>query len=154
MQSISYDNPSNGKYEVMINHGSGADNFPIGTILAYTGSLAAIPEGWHLCDGTDSTPNLTGRFLEGSDSPGSFIEPDLPNITGSAFDVTCYDVPITTGSFTRGRYIDYGLQSGPGGSLYILSELSIDASRCSPIYGNSGTVQPTAYTVYYIMKVK
>ena len=26
----------------------------------------AIPEGWHVCDGTDNTPNLIDKFIKGS----------------------------------------------------------------------------------------
>ena len=29
-----------------------------------------------------------------------------------------------------------------------------DASRCSPIYGTSKTVQPRSYVVYYIIKIQ
>lgn len=43
---------------------------PPGTIVAWYGPLEEIPEGWVLCDGTNGTPNLMGRFLRGSDSPG------------------------------------------------------------------------------------
>ena len=60
--------------------GSNGDSLPIGTIIAYNGPLSAIPVGWHLCDGTDGTPDLRGRFLEGSDVAGVFLEPALPNI--------------------------------------------------------------------------
>ena len=37
---------------------------PVGTILPYVGELADIPRGWALCDGSNGTPDLTGRFLE------------------------------------------------------------------------------------------
>ena len=43
-----------------------ADTFPIGTILPYVGDFHKIPNGWKLCDGTDGTPDFTGRFLEGA----------------------------------------------------------------------------------------
>lgn len=43
---------------------------PPGTIVAWYGPIEEIPEGWVLCDGTNGTPNLVGRFLRGSASPG------------------------------------------------------------------------------------
>ena len=43
-----------------------ADTFSIGTILPYVGDLHKTPNGWKLCDGTDGTPDFTGRFLEGA----------------------------------------------------------------------------------------
>jgi hypothetical protein len=39
---------------------------PPGTVVAWTGKVAEIPEGWNLCDGTNDTPNLTGRFIRGT----------------------------------------------------------------------------------------
>lgn len=32
--------------------------------------------------------------------------------------------------------------------------MNFNASWSSPVYGNSDTVQPKSYTVYYIMRVK
>ncbi len=53
-----------------------ADNFPIidgianhlvpkGVINMWSGSVDDIPLGWQLCDGTDGTPDLRGRFIVG-----------------------------------------------------------------------------------------
>jgi len=36
----------------------------------YTGVVADIPNGWQLCDGTNATPDLRGKFLVGLD-PGN-----------------------------------------------------------------------------------
>jgi len=39
---------------------------PAGGIIMWSGLIASIPGGWYLCDGTNSTPNLTDRFIIGS----------------------------------------------------------------------------------------
>ena len=39
---------------------------PIGTITMWSGPANAIPEGWHLCDGTSGTPDLRDRFIRGA----------------------------------------------------------------------------------------
>ena len=39
---------------------------PRGTILMWSGSIASIPTGWALCNGSNSTPNLTDRFVIGA----------------------------------------------------------------------------------------
>lgn len=47
---------------------------PHSLIVMWSGSLAEIPTGWHLCDGTDGTPDLRGKFVRGTESqedPGS-----------------------------------------------------------------------------------
>ena len=39
---------------------------PAGGILLWSGSIATVPQGWNLCDGTNGTPNLTDRFVVGA----------------------------------------------------------------------------------------
>ena len=87
--------------------GSGSDSLPIGTILPYVGSIADIPSGWALCNGTNGTPDLTGRFLEGVTSASAikaFKAAGLPNITGEIFG-GCGEYgeqEVYTGCFRRG----------------------------------------------------
>jgi microcystin-dependent protein len=40
--------------------------FPVGGIIIWSGSIAAIPVSWQLCDGTNGTPNLRDRFIVGA----------------------------------------------------------------------------------------
>jgi microcystin-dependent protein len=39
---------------------------PSGVILLWSGAANAIPAGWKLCDGTNGTPDLRGRFIIGA----------------------------------------------------------------------------------------
>ena len=127
---------------------------PVGTILPYIGNLDDIPYGWALYDGTNGTPDLRGRFLEGTiDSPKSFKEAGLPNITGwiglakvdywgrsgGAF------YTIYQGAADNAGYID--------GNFNTNNQIGFDASRSNSIYGASNTLQPKSYTVYYIMRL-
>jgi len=34
--------------------------------MLWYGSIATIPSGWHLCDGTMGTPNLKSKFVMGA----------------------------------------------------------------------------------------
>lgn len=36
---------------------------PVGMIVLWSGSIATIPSGWALCDGTNGTPNLKNKFI-------------------------------------------------------------------------------------------
>ena len=45
-----------------------ATRLPAGVILMWSGSIASIPAGWLLCDGTNGTPNLQDRFVVGAGS--------------------------------------------------------------------------------------
>lgn len=136
---------------------------PIGTILPYVGNLADIPDRWHLCDGTNGTPNLLdNRFLEGDATPGIFKEPGLPNIiytqrhAGGNNDYTQGALSITGwgGGYSNGvmpwsaTYFD-----AESGRKY-WHQQTYGTTPTDTIFGNSTTVQPKAYTVMYIIKVK
>lgn len=41
---------------------------PPGVVVMWSGAVTNIPNGWALCDGTNSTPNLSGKFIMGPDS--------------------------------------------------------------------------------------
>ena len=45
--------------------------FVSGMIIIWSGAANAIPTGWVLCDGTNSTPNLAGKFVVGYQSGNS-----------------------------------------------------------------------------------
>lgn len=44
-----------------------------GLICLWSGAIADIPAGWHICDGTDGTPDLRNRFIVGA---GDIYAPD------------------------------------------------------------------------------
>lgn len=43
-------------------------SIPSGIITMWSGSIATIPPGWNLCDGTNGTPDLRNRFVVGAGS--------------------------------------------------------------------------------------
>ena len=121
-----------------------------------------------MCNGSNYTPNLTGRFLEGVTSASAAKQTKsagLPNLTGRSSHSFGWADPIIqglihasggTGVFS-GNYASYTCNSiqqsdqvFSDGTPYI----NFDASKCNSIYGNSTTVQPNSYTVMYIMKIK
>jgi hypothetical protein len=42
--------------------------FPLGGIILWSGSVAAIPATWQLCNGTNGTPDLRDKFIVGAGS--------------------------------------------------------------------------------------
>jgi hypothetical protein len=83
---------------------------PSGCIGMWSSTEGTIPAGWHLCDGTNSTPNLQDRFIVGAggnytcNSQGGA---DLVTTTGS---VTISGHPLTaaeTPLHTHGTITDY-----------------------------------------------
>ena len=65
-----------------------AELLPVGTIIAFHGET--IPEGWSICDGTNNTPNLIGKF----------IVADVSEKEGDEITVTPLDTQANTESQT------------------------------------------------------
>ena len=128
-------------------------DLPIGTIVAYSGDVSYIPDGWHLCDGTGGTPDLRNQFLMGAgvNSKGDFVSAGLPNITGEIGSISANNGGVyCSGAFQRYEEVERNSDSGQDYPNYVYY---FDASRSSSVYGNSDTVQPPSYVVYYIMRV-
>lgn len=53
-----------------------------GMILLWSGTVVDIPDGWHLCDGTNGTPDLRDKFVAGAGSTYA------PGATGGAANHT------------------------------------------------------------------
>lgn len=45
---------------------------PIGTIVIWSGTSDDIPNGWHLCDGEDGTPDLSDKFVSEANNSYKF----------------------------------------------------------------------------------
>ena len=99
-------------------------------------------------------PNMNGRFAEGSNSPGQYKSAGLPNITASASEFYCNGNHINTSGAmyqTSASYDDLAGTIDPYKQYRV--GIGFDASRSSPVYGNSPTVQPNSVTFVYAIKV-
>ena len=69
---------------------------PAGTIILWSGSVASIPSGWVLCNGSNGTPDLRNRFVVGAGSTYAV------NATGGATTATLAEanIPGHTHSFS------------------------------------------------------
>ena len=63
--SIRYEDTDSQQW-VTITPGSSTFAVPSGGIIIWSGAANAIPTGWVLCDGTNSTPNLRDKFIIGA----------------------------------------------------------------------------------------
>lgn len=101
-----------------------------------------------------------GAFIEGADDShkaGDKLDAGLPNITGEVKPVDL-DYGWGAGTEASGAFSDYHRWfSHIGGNDWSGDRgngFTFDASRCSPIYGKSDTVQPKAYVSHYWLRVK
>lgn len=102
---------------------------PIGCIVMWGGSVATVPSGWRLCDGTNGTPDLRDRFVIGarSDSggPATTFVTAADTKTGGSKDLvavshghTATSSATSSGSMTTDTDAWTGTLSSGDASLY------------------------------------
>jgi len=131
---------------------TGIESFVSGMIILWSGAANAIPTGFVLCDGNNSTPNLSGKFVVGySASNGDY---DV-NDTGGAENVTLTvnQIPShkhTTSVDNTNLFPSSGQTSiGFGGAgSYPATTFSMDNTGG----GQSHENRPPYYALCYIMK--
>ena len=134
---------------------------PSGGIIIWSGSAAAIPSGWYLCNGSNSTPDLRNRFVVGAGSTYA-----VGATGGSADAITVSHTHSVTDSghqhtVTMGSINPFGTgSSGSRGSYGTTSNGTRDLSESANTgisiqsTGSSGTNAnlPPYYALCYIMK--
>ena len=133
---------------------SGVSGIPQGFIGMWYGATNAIPSGWALCDGQNSTPDLRNKFIVGaSDSTGDTTYPGVSvGATGGQADaiVPNHTHPTT---FDGKKYfpgggstsVSFGGAGGYPADIFSMSD---------PTNGESVTNKnlPPYYALAYIMK--
>ena len=83
---------------------------PSGVIMMWSGAEGAIPSGWYLCNGQNSTPDLRNKFIVGAGSGSSY---SVGN-TGGANSVTLSTSQIPAHSHTTSNHSHNASVSDPG----------------------------------------
>lgn len=160
-----------------------ADNgVPVGGIIMWSGAIASIPAGWQLCDGTNSTPDLRGRFVIGAGGTyakgatggnekhfhkASGENGDLRAMVGTAADgvsmssvyASTYN-PNTNVKMTNTARAAHGSgwNDEPVNSFTSVVGFTSQGFLGSPVYGSNGTAVegslPPYYALAYIMRTK
>lgn len=123
----------------------GNDLIPTGVIVMWSGSVASIPAGWALCNGSSGTPNLRDRFIVGA---GSTYSPG--NTGGSATSAHTHTVnPASVTTSTDGSHThsfdtpsDVGTFSSAGNNSTSSGCISFNAVGCY----TQVTIDPAAGT--------
>lgn len=106
---------------------------------------------------TFNLPNLADKFLEGSDTAGTNVAAGLPNIEGkfALFNGNGMDTLNPVAGASDLFYFSHGANSSTIANTSPPTPrdiYSLDASRVSPVYGKSNTVQPPAVTIRFLIK--
>lgn len=149
---------------------------PKGSIIMFNGLSSEIPKGWHICDGTEGTPNLTGEFIKASNTSGEtggkstiqILEENMPRHTHTFVgnQVTTSESGAHTHTI-RGKYGKSDnandrncLETGSETDLITTSQSgahthTIDMSATQLSYQGGGKpieFEPLYYSLVYIMK--
>ena len=99
--------------QVLTSRGAGLapvwnSGFTTGMIMLWSGSKISTPTGWHICDGTNGTPNLKGRFIVGAGTTY-----DVNETGGSANAVlVSHNHTVSGGTNSAGSHVHSLLLSG------------------------------------------
>jgi len=112
---------------------------PAGVILLWSGAASAIPTGWVLCDGNNSTPNLTGRFVIGANGDSGTYPIGR---TGGAATVTLSEAEMPAHTHVA-TVTDNGHAHSTGQEFVDDNEASVNHYVMQGNNENSGTDQTT-----------
>lgn len=134
----------------------GGTTIPAGVVVMWSGSPTAIPDGWALCDGTQNTPDLRGRFVVGYNRDDADYN-GIGKATGSkTVTLTTANLPAHSHKVMK-RGDDHNLDhSGTYGVLetnLVAEANGIDIGLGSTGDGQAFDIRPPYYVLAYIMKL-
>ncbi len=124
-------------------------------IIAWDSTVALIPNGWQICDGTNGTPDLRAKFVRGA--PNATEEGG----TGGSDTVTLVtaNMPSHTHTISGTHFHQYGTEEAQRLASQFPSGLTTGSGAMgSPSIANSGSDvthenKPKFYQVVYIQRV-
>ncbi len=131
----------------------GRGTIPIGGIIMFSGATA--PSGWALCDGTQGTPDLRGRFVLASGSGIGLTSRTLGQTAGTeTHTLSIAEMPAHTHkenfNFTGGEDGDNNYQH----ELYQNTEALAQQSTYSTGGNGAHNNMPPYYVLAFIMRVQ
>ena len=141
--------------------------FPVSCIVLWSGTIATIPTGFQLCDGTNGTPDLRDKFIVGArvDSGGVAKTCVTGSLTQSGGSNThCHTInhahyiTISVSGYTGSCSSTLSVQKGSGASVNVTSHTHFFCCNahcnpsCSACSGACPTLPPY-YALAYIERM-
>ncbi len=173
--NLTLDGASGTSGQVLTSAGSGStptwsSSFVAGMIMMWSGTIATIPTGWLLCNGSSGTPDLRDKFVIGANADsGGAAKTNItgtPTQTGGTKDAIVVSHTHTATVTDSGHLHTYNYPSsiglaGGGNNLSAGGGTSVNTSTAftgitvsNSTTGSSGTDQnlPPYYALAFIMK--
>lgn len=132
--------------------GSSDDGLPVGTIVMWHGTQYNVPAKWHICDGTNNTPDLRGRFVLGvsdAHTKGSKGGEETVKLKVNNLPSHDHKMPLNGGS--GGGSMHYVCaNAGIGDTTNLDTSLPVRSVGDNVAHNN----MPPYYALFYIMKVE
>jgi len=131
------------------------DSLPIGSIVIWSGTVASIPAGWQLCDGTNGTPDLRDRFVVGArqDEGGvakTNISDSFTQTGGEAYHaLTIDEMPAHSHTYNEPTF--FSRYDGHSSPLCTGTQVSNTSNVGS---GQPHNILPPYYALCFIMKIQ
>jgi len=122
--------------------------FVQGMIILWSGAANAIPTGFVLCDGNNSTPDLRDRFVVGAGSAYSVGD----NGGANSVTLTVNQIPSHTHSYVGHTYPGSGPEQNQSGGPEDRTSFNVNKTTGSTGSGQSHENRPPYYALCYIMK--
>lgn len=130
---------------------------PRGIIVEWGGTLVDVPAGWHVCDGTNGTPDLRDKFIVGAGNAYAVTA------MGGSKDAVVVAHTHTINDSGHNHANNSGTKIGGGGTVFNGPYIGLDnTARTSTnttgitinSSGESGTDKnlPPYYSLYFIQK--
>lgn len=152
------------KLAVVQNTSGGTVGVKVGMIGMWLGTLASIPYGWQVCDGTNGTPDLREKFIKVINTTGQIGDTGGSNThTHTAVSHTHTATGTHShGGSTSGANVQQNYDSGGDGGSPLSHTHGIDScSSTTATYANSDidsgdatSNEPAYRTVAYIQLIK
>ena len=143
-----------GKWRLISSTVAAAAGVPAGVIAIWSGAISAIPSGWVICDGNNSTPNLTAKFVihASADSGATYDVNDTGgSTTTGASSLSIAQLAAHTHSYTAPGALG-NQDSGSGASAVESTGGSTTGSTGSGSTHTHASTIPPYYALAYIMK--
>ena len=137
---------------------------PVGGIIMWSGSIASIPSGWALCNGSNGTPDLRNRFVVGAgstyavDATGGSADAIVVSHTHTATSTVtdpghAHSITMSSAAFGVSGEVQVFRPSGTTNTNSATTGITVATTNAST--GSSGTNAnlPPYYALAYIQKI-